>query len=196
MGADGSAHQLTAYKKSIADEVLAASRRQMPKQKPGKSKQDYSTPKEFIDAVKKKFGIREFAYDLAASLENTKAKFFFCEEENSLAQEWRKLRGDLWLNPPFANIAPWAERCAASTEFVAETARANLKPARRIFLLVPAAVGSNWFAQHVFNKARVLLLNGRISFDGVAPYPKDLILAIYGEKPGIEVWRWAGAPLK
>jgi hypothetical protein len=29
----------------------------MPEQKPGRSKQDYSTPVEFLDAVKRRFGI-------------------------------------------------------------------------------------------------------------------------------------------
>jgi len=185
-------------------------RRQMPKQKPGKSKQDYSTPKVFLDAVKKKFAVKQFAWDLAAvktNAVNRPANNYYGPDHhtiiyrNALALDWTKLRGDLWLNPPFANIAPWAEKCAASAPY-----RIGLgSRERRIFLLVPAAVGSNWFARHVFNKARVLLLNGRIPFDGCAVNPKtgkvdgyikDLILAVYGEKPGVEVWRWAGAPLK
>jgi hypothetical protein len=61
---------------------------------------------------------------------------------------------------------------------------------RRIFFLVPAGVGANWFARHVDKKALVLFLNGRLSFDGIAPYPKDCILACYGLKPGYEVWPW------
>jgi phage N-6-adenine-methyltransferase len=166
--------------------AAAMGRRKMPAQKPGLSKQDYATPKIFIDAVKRRFGIHEFAYDLAASRENTKAKHFFCEEEDSLKQDWRKIRGDAWLNPPYAHIAPWAEKCAASAGFKYDSGRV-----RQIYFLVPAAVGSNWFAQHVDGKALVLLLNGRISFDGKAPYPKDCILAVFGPKPGYEVWSWA-----
>lgn len=158
--------------------------RKMPAQKPGLSKQDYATPPEFMNAVKLRFGIPAFAYDLAASRENTKARHFFCEEQDSLKQDWMRLRGDLWLNPPYAHIAPWAEKCAASRPHGIE---------RRIFFLVPAAVGSNWFAQHVDGKALVLLLNGRISFDGKAPYPKDCILAVFGMKPGYEVWPWKGS---
>jgi phage N-6-adenine-methyltransferase len=164
-----------------ATAIVRARHRQMPTQKPGKSFQAYETPLEFIDAVKKRFGIKHFAYDLAASAANTKATLYFDEAVDSLKQDWSKLRGDLWLNPPYAHIAPWAEKCAAS---------AINGSRRRIFLLVPAAVGSNWFAQHVDGKALVLLLNGRICFDGKAPYPKDCILAVYGAKPGYEVWRW------
>ncbi len=38
-----------------------------PKQKPGRSKQDYGTPPEFLDAVKARFRIEAFDCDLAAS---------------------------------------------------------------------------------------------------------------------------------
>ena len=154
----------------------------MPRQKPGLSKQDYATPKIFIDAVKRRFNIREFAYDLAASLENTKAKYFFCEEQDSLKQDWTKLKSPMWLNPPYSNIAPWAEKCERTTWVNPHT--------RQIYFLVPASVGANWWAQHVDKRALVLLLNGRISFDGIGPYPKDCALICYGVAPGYAVWRW------
>lgn len=170
--------------------------RKMPVQKPGLSKQDYSTPRVFLDAVEKRFG--ELVFDLAATYDNTVAPRFFgppglesatmrtanaCRGHDALAQDWTKLGGNLWLNPPFGHIDPWAAKCAASTVW-------SFKPPRKIFFLVPASVGSNWFADHVFNKARVLFLVGRLSFDGKAPYPKDCILAVYGEKPSVELWRW------
>jgi hypothetical protein len=44
--------------------------RAMPAQKPGKSKQDYSTPIAFLDAVKKRFGLTAFDFDLAATKAN------------------------------------------------------------------------------------------------------------------------------
>jgi phage N-6-adenine-methyltransferase len=147
----------------------------------GESKQDYATPPEFIAAVVERFGRLDF--DLAASAANAKAPQFFTESVDSLAQDWTLLRGNLWLNPPFSRIEPWAAKCAASAVW-------SFKPARRIFLLVPAAVGANWHAKHVHEKALVLFLNGRISFDGVNGYPKDCCLAVFGEKPGYEIWRW------
>jgi phage N-6-adenine-methyltransferase len=166
----------------------------MPVQKPGRSFQSYCTPPEFIAAVKRRFGIREFAYDLAASRENTQAKHFFCEEEDSLKQDWRRIiPGDLWLNPPYAHIAPWAEKCAASAWF--DTRRGpGAAGNRRIFFLVPAGVGANWFAMHVHKKAQVEFLNGRLSFDGKNPYPKDCILAVFGGQPGYGCWRWKDPP--
>jgi phage N-6-adenine-methyltransferase len=145
----------------------------------GESKQDYATPPEFIAAVKRRFGIAEFAHDLAASAENAKATAYFDFATDSLSQNWRRLVGHLWLNPPFAAIASWAAKCAESSG-----------PGRTIYLLVPAAVGSNWHAQYVDGKAMVYLLNGRICFDGNGPYPKDCMLCVYGLAPGYEVWTW------
>lgn len=152
------------------------------------SKQDYATPREFMAAVEARFG--PIAFDLAAHADNAKARRWFGpggDAEDALAEPWHDLitfgDGLLWLNPPFADIAPWAAKCAREAN-----AGAN------ILLLVPAAVGSNWFRDHVFNRAAVYLLNGRLSFDGKAPYPKDCLLAHYGETPHVCVWDWRAAP--
>jgi phage N-6-adenine-methyltransferase len=149
-----------------------------PRQRPGRSKQDYSTPQPFIDAVIARFG--KLAWDLAASSENRKAQFYYDERANSLSKDWSELHGNMWINPPFGDIAPWAKKCAETTLLFGD----------RIFLLVPASVGSRWFAQHVHGKALVLALGPRLSFDGKNAFPKDLILAVYGRPPGFDVWRW------
>lgn len=145
----------------------------------GSSKQDYETPDDLIQAVVKRFGL--IACDLAASEKNAKAADWLDEEENSLHIDWHSWHGNLWLNPPFSNIAPWAQKCA-------EESRKGAK----ILFLVPASVGSNWFAHFVFGQAKVLFLQNRITFKGAKdPYPKDCILACYGfDDPGFEMWRW------
>jgi phage N-6-adenine-methyltransferase len=158
----------------------------MPKQKPGRSKQDYATPPEFIAAVEGLLGIVSFAHDFAADRLNSKGHTYWDEAVNSLSinrQGWADVlgRGWGWLNPPFANISPWAQRCAQLAE-----------DGGKVALLVPAAVGANWFQDYVHGKARVYALNGRISFDGKNPYPKDCILALYGDEPGFYVWSWRG----
>jgi phage N-6-adenine-methyltransferase len=157
----------------------------------GSSKQDYGTPADFMAAVTERFGPIHF--DLAAHTRNTKAKRFFTVHENALSKNWGNVvlgqaPANLWLNPPFANISPWAKKCRETS-----TIRA------RILFLVPAAVGSNWFAKYVHRHALVLVLNGRLTFDGtpinpktgkVDPYPKDCMLCVFGEKPGFDIWRW------
>lgn len=158
-----------------------------PQQRPHRSRQDYSTPEDFIYATKRRLGITEFAHDFAADAGNTKAPTFFDKERDALSvPNWADYcRGGWgWLNPEFANIAPWAARCY-------ETKQAG----GSIMLLVPAGVGANWFRDYVDGRALVLLLNGRLAFMPDKPkwlYPKDCILALYSPDvmPGYEMWSW------
>jgi phage N-6-adenine-methyltransferase len=142
----------------------------------GKSRQDYRTPRVFLDAIEQRFG--PIVLDAAADSHNAVCPEFYSPKENALVQSWRR-DGLTFCNPPFARIAPWAEKCRA------EAARGA-----RVALLVPAAVGSNWYRDNVHERARVYFLNGRISFDGKNGYPKDCMLAVFGEPAGFEVWRW------
>ena len=151
----------------------------VPAQNPGKSKQDYSTPRDFLDAVEHKFG--KIKWDLAAHEGNHVVNNFISEGKNSLSVDWHKYKGLLWLNSPFDNIEVWAEKCALESELGA-----------KILLFVPASVGSNWFADHVFGKSRVYATRPRITFVGCSdPYPKDMILCHYDKtvEPGFELWR-------
>lgn len=157
----------------------------MPKQKPGRSKQDYGTPLNLKSAVEARFG--RIVCDLAATAENTLCEAdFYTPEMDSLKQSWSRdfPTGLLWLNPPFANIDPWAEKCAAESQ-----ERHGL-----ITLLVPASIGSNWFRKHVENKAVVLGLSPRLTFVGeTTPYPKDCALCVFGyQLYGFQTWRWDG----
>jgi phage N-6-adenine-methyltransferase len=161
----------------------------MPAQKPHRSKQDYATPSNFITATKALLKIDAFTFDFAANLDNRKAPRYWSEQDDSLSKtpkQWAaKIKtGWGWLNPPFADITPWAKRCAQT--------RAH---GGSIAFLIPAAVGANWFRDHVDGHAMVLVLNGRLAFMPDHPralYPKDCILALYGPHvmPGYLVWSW------
>lgn len=157
----------------------------MPRQKPpGESRQDYETPREFLDAVEARFG--RLDVDLACRLDNAKAPRFITEEHNSLAQPWVDTFGvDMngWLNPPFKRIEPWAMKC--------RTEGARLQRGR-IFMLTPASVASVWFHEHVKDYAVVLALQPRITFVGEThTYPKDLMLSVFGAGlSGLQLWRW------
>jgi phage N-6-adenine-methyltransferase len=145
----------------------------------GESRQDYPTPQEFVDAVEKRFG--KIGWDLAASAENARCEHYLDEDMDSLSVDWAELPladGEIcWLNPPYSRIAPWAGKCAESGVPVA--------------LLVPASVGSDWFADYVYSRALVLPLRPRLSFDSKQPYPKDLMLCVYSaSQTGFEPWRW------
>lgn len=154
----------------------------VPVQKPGRSVQDVATPPEFLFAAKRRLGIEEFACDLAASRENAVCPEYYDVQADALTRSW-VFPTYAWCNPPYGNIAPWVERAWQSSQV-----------GGRIAVLVPAAVGSNWWRKWVHHKACVLLLNGRITFVGhAAGYPKDLALLLYGPDvaPGYVVWRWS-----
>ena len=160
-----------------------------PVQKPGRSKQDYATPAVFLEAVKRRLGVVAFTFDFAADRSNTTAAAWWSVADDALEQtpeQWaaRCRDGWGWLNPPYTRIEPWASRCAATKHH-----------GGRIALLVPAAVGANWFRDHVHDQARVLLLNGRLGFLPDRPkelYPKDCVLVLYAPElePGYDVWTW------
>jgi hypothetical protein len=158
-------------------------------------KQTYGTPPAFLNAVWARFGA--VGWDLAATYENSVATDFISPERNSLETPWPIYRSprhpnepvQMWLNPPFADIAPWAKKCA---EWVTGMA----VPGSRIFMLVPAAVGTNWWRDYVSGKARVIAVSPRLTFVGCKdPFPKDCALCVYEvswpEQPRIvEPWRW------
>lgn len=160
----------------------------MPRQKPRRSRQDYVTPADFIAATKNLLGIKEFGFDFAADAVNSKGRGYFDERRDafSVPDWWNYVRREEWgwLNPPFTNIALWAEQCSRMRD-----------RGRSIAFLTPAAVGSNWFRDYVEPHALVLALNGRLCFMPEQPtwgYPKDCILSLFGPlvTPGFRVWNW------
>ncbi len=164
----------------------------MPKQKPGKSKQDYETPRDFLSAVVERFGPLDV--DLACRRDNAKAsRGYYFPEIDSLAQPWALdyPSGNAWLNPEFSDIDPWAEKCKIE----------SAKRDGQILMLTPASIGSNWYADHVHGNALVIGLAPRMTFDGtpvnprtgkVDAYPKDLMLTVWDRNGarGIACWRW------
>lgn len=156
----------------------------VPKQKPGLSKQNYQTPITFIEAVKKRWHIKDFSLDLAASDENAVAVHYYTEAQDALKLSWQA-GGAAWLNPPYANITPWVKK-----------AYEECLKGQDIFMLVPASVGANWWRDYVHEKAYIYFLNGRLAFMRDKPkwlYPKDCALLLYlheGELPSYDIWSW------
>jgi phage N-6-adenine-methyltransferase len=172
-------------------EEAALPGRHVPAQKPGQSEQVVVTPDCFMRAVEARFG--PVSFDLAATQSNSKSgKQYYGPGstlgENSLEQDWSTLVGICWLNPPYGRTL---EARNGLEDWTAKAAAATISGHDCILILCPASVGSNWFVKNVWGKAKVYLLNGRITFEGHAsPYPKDLMLLCYGVAPGVDVWRW------
>lgn len=174
--------------------------RVMPKQKPHRSVQIVSTPWPLIDYVEAQYG--RITWDLAATAKNCKVRRATrvigkrlvddsrrfgpgARHEDALKRNWARKKGTLWLNPEFSNIAKWVKK-AAETEFTVET---------KLVMLIPASVGSNWWAEHVHQRALVEFIRPRVKFRGHKQgYPKDLALLIYGGigEHGYSCRRWDG----
>lgn len=154
----------------------------MPPQRPGESRQDYQTPSGLLTAVKRRLNIDDFIIDLAADRFNRVTELFYSEEQDALAQEWTTTTTMWgWCNPPFSLCGYFACKAVLS--------RDNANTA----LLIPASTGANYWEDFIHYKSRVLLMKGRITFVGEQnPYPKDLVLVLYGRAivPGYEVWDW------
>lgn len=70
----------------------------MPRQRPHRSKQDYRTPSEFLRAVERDFGVRDWSIDLAAERATSVSAHAFYGPgspwgENALEQDWSSIRG-------------------------------------------------------------------------------------------------------
>ena len=177
----------------------------MPKQQPATSEQSVQTPDVFVSAACRKLMIPEFNFDLAADSRNTKVrgetlidndgagyvrKRHFDRRDNALVQDWTLTEQFnryqappwSWLNPEFADIYPWAQKC------VEEAARGAW-----IAMLVPSSTGTEWWNDCVHGYAYVLALRGRVKFVGhTNQYPKDLALCLYTPIGfnGMDIWPW------
>lgn len=145
-----------------------------------KQETTYGTPLWLVKAIERDFGLK-LVFDLAADEDSYVVrgrslvysdtvrvgyKRYYDFQDNSLAQDWNNLSGDLWLNPPFANIKDWCAKCST---YVNGT----------ICLLVPASLGSKWFRDYCMGRP-VYILDSRITFDGhTDPYPKDLMVVMF-----------------
>lgn len=156
---------------------------------PPTNNQHWGTPREFLDAVERRFG--KIGLDLAAKAENHVAPVWFgpgspVEIEDALNpssnwSDWVDPRELRWLNPPFEDIEPWAAWCS------------SFRTLTTIAMLTPASIGTEWFRNHVHGRALVLGLSPRMAFVGCPdPFPKDLMLSVYGPlvAPGFDCWRW------
>lgn len=154
----------------------------------GESKQDWATPPELIRAICKRLCIDGFSWDLAADEHNTVVpdiygggKRHFDIEDDALKQVWHELTGWLWLNPPFEDIEPWAEKAYWES-----------RKGAHIAMLVPTSF-AGWWANWVNDMAYIVHLQGRLKFVGAAQsYPKDCSLVFYTPWSfrGSELWDW------
>lgn len=150
---------------------------------PGAPNDHRCTPPEVYEPLRRALGIEQWDLDPASNPASTipaKRALFgrgparrpphLC----GLAYKWA---GHVWLNPPFREIQPWAEKWA-------ETAQAN--KARSMLAIVPADHSTEWWG--VFERsADVLTLWTRVHF----PLPGERPNARTGASPSpYHVFAW------
>lgn len=110
-------------------------------------RQDYETPWDLVLSLSAEFG--PFDVDVAASEANKKAPRCFTAEVDGLKQDWTGLR--CWMNPPYGRMtAPFVKKAAESDALTVA--------------LLPARTDTRWFHDHVYGKAEVRFLKGRVKF--------------------------------
>lgn len=99
--------------------------------------------------------IYHFSFGLAASEHNKKCNLYFDEEANSLIQDWHKIKGFLWLNPPYGkNLKFWIKK-----------AYEEMQKGAKICMLIPASVGTIYWHDYIINKVPMIyFFRSRIQF--------------------------------
>ena len=128
---------------------------------------DWETPQALFDSLDAEF---HFTLDPASTDANAKCKKHFTPREDGLLQSWA---GEtVFCNPPYGRSLPlWIEKAA--------------KEARKgatVVMLIPARTDTKAFHDHVYNKAEIRFLRGRLKFglggvtSDAAPFPSMIVV--------------------
>ena len=130
---------------------------------------EWATPPELFERYD---NLYNFGLDVCASHANHKCPQWYHIEDDGLAQTWKGF-GSVWCNPPYGKeIGKWVEKCHNESDGVIVVA------------LLPARTDTRYFHDHIYNKAKIEFLKGRVKFiradgkTGPAPFPS--MICIWG----------------
>jgi site-specific DNA-methyltransferase (adenine-specific) len=116
---------------------------------------EWETPPEVFRPLDAEFF---FTLDPCATHKNAKARNYFTEEQNGLAQDWGK--HTVFMNPPYGReIKAWTRKARESAEHGA-----------CVVGLLPASTDLAWWHEDVMGHAEVRYLRGRPRFLTGGPY--------------------------
>ena len=126
---------------------------------------EWSTPQDFFDGLNKEFN---FTLDPCATKENAKCEKYYTKEDNGLVQDWA---GEtVFCNPPYGReIKNWVAKAQHESQF------RNTK----IVLLIPARTDTSYFHEHIYGKAEIRFIRGRLKFGEAttsAPFPSMVVV--------------------
>ena len=119
---------------------------------PAELKDSWQTPKFIFDHYYDRF---EFAYDLAASEDNSLTGLYCSEEDSAFDRDPDSfLTGAIWCNPPYSNITPWVNLCIDISVMSGQV----------VAMLIPSDTSVKWFKMAYESCTECHFISGRISF--------------------------------
>lgn len=126
---------------------------------------EHDTPVDFFAPIAE--AVDGFDLDPAASETSDLADRNVTKDEDGMSIPWE---GDVWLNPPYSEVADWMEYARNQYE------HGN---ADRIVALVFARTGTRWWHNHATTADLVCLVKGRLTFgdaENSAPAPSAVLV--------------------
>jgi len=94
----------------------------------------------------------EFDVDVCADENNALCQKYFTKQDSCLDKEWGNVN---FLNPPYDR----------DMYVFMEKAKEEWKKGKTIVALVPSRTDTRWFHHHVYNKADIFFVKGRLNFE-------------------------------
>ena len=120
---------------------------------------EWSTPQDFFDSLDAEF---HFTLDVCATDNNHKCPRYFTKQQDGLKQDWAG--ASCFCNPPYGRqISKW----------VAKASHYN------VVALLPARTDTRWFHDHIYGKAEIRFIKGRLKFGSSknsAPFPSMVVI--------------------
>lgn len=125
---------------------------------------DWETPPEVFDELDAEFC---FDLDVCARPDNTKCAYFLSPEDNGLLMPWNG--ATCWMNPPYGRaIKDWVAKAHREAGLGAT-----------VVALLPARTDTAWFHDHIYGRAEIRFIRGRVTFVGAqngAPFPSMIVI--------------------
>lgn len=128
----------------------------------------WETPPEVFNPLNERF---KFTLDPCCSPDTAKCEKFYTEQEDGLTQNWEGQT--VFVNPPYGReIGKWVKKCAEE----------GAKPNTVVVMLIPARTDTKYFHEHIYHKAEIRFMKGRVKFlrggqrIKSAPFPTMLVI--------------------
>lgn len=155
-------------------------------------RQDWRTPRDLHEAIKRRWRIAEYDLDAAASAENALASKFYSEADDGLSKPWNGL---VWCNPPYGRaVGKWVKKALEESK---------RDECLLVHMLINARPDTSWWHDYVTQASEIIFLRGRVKFlhgltgKPVAGSTAPSAVIAFGEEwartlnhPVIQHWDW------